>query len=100
MKEGFVILKFSAQRVSESAARNRWNQHSAARGEVGSVGGEARVAREGGGGGGGRLRSEKMVEMEVEVEEMRDSRERDWWGRRLRSWRRRKEWAEEMAEMS
>lgn len=71
MKEPFVILKVSAQRVSESATRNLSNQHRAARGED-------REAREERGGGGGRERSETMLEMEVEVEEMRDSRERDW----------------------
>lgn len=71
VKEPFVILKVSAQRVSESATRNLSNQHRAARGED-------REAREERGGGGGRERSETMLEMEVEVEEMRDSRERDW----------------------
>lgn len=71
MKDDSLTLKLSAQRVSESAARNRSNQQTSAREEF-------KAAREERGGGGGRERREKMLEMEVEVEEMRDSRERDW----------------------
>lgn len=71
MKEGFVRFKVSAQRVSESTTRNLSNQQP-------GIGSAARGGRAARGGGGGRERSETMLEMEEEVEEIKDSSKRDW----------------------
>lgn len=51
-------------------------------------------------GGVGMETRERRWKREREVEERSDSRVRVWEGKRWRSWRRRKERAEEVAEMS
>jgi hypothetical protein len=87
VKEGLEMWKKWDHRGSwwVEAERKRWNQHCS--GPSGGWGGRDRVGEE----------EERREERERREEERRDSRVRVWEGRRRRSWRRRKEWAAEVA---